>query len=286
MNTTIIITIIKFVILAFLLYQAYILGKALFERKNNITILAKSTVDTAIGKSKSLYFSDDNIKSMMSKYGLMYMLHDYSLESSTFIIMKIIFGLGIGLAVSSFFSGIILKIVFFLIMSIVGFYLPDEFLKMSNKTDNVNMLDDIVTVYTALKIYTTSNVHITSALIECQRIVSNRRLKEAFMELNNNILSGRITMEDAVDLFNSRFCNDHIDNLSVIIKQSLKTGHSSEILADISKQIEDTNRVRAQDKKKQLERKMSTIQVMFFSCLAAIAIYISVYEMLDTVFTI
>lgn len=286
MNTHMIITIIKYIILAFALFQAYLLGKSLFEKRNNIATLAKSTVETAIGQSNSLYFSEDNFRAMMSKYGLMYMLHDYNLEASTFVLLKSIFGLGCGFVAGSIVPNYILKIFIFIVFTITGFFIPDWFLKQSNKVDNIKMLDDIVTVYTSLKIYTKSNVHITTSLIECQRLVSNGRLKEAFAELNNNILSGKITTEDAVDLFNSRFCNDNIDNLCVIIKQSLRTGHASEILADITKQIDDTNKIRAIEKKKQMERKMTMLQIMFFSCIAGITFYIVIMEILQTIFHI
>lgn len=282
----IVVTIMKVIVLLFLLYQSYLLGKAVCERHGNIAVLAKSTVDTAIGKSKSTYFSEDNLKAIMSKHGLMYMLHDYNLEASTFILFKIGFSIMLGIASAVLFKGSMLAIIMLLFGIVIGFYLPDIILKESNRSDNVAMLDDIITVYTMLKIHAKSNVHITDSLIECQRTISNGRLKEGFKELNNNILSKKITIEESVDLFNSRFDNDNINNLCIILRQSLRTGHSSEILSDITKQIEDVNRVRSQEKKHQLERKMAFIQVLFFTCIASIAIFVTGMEMFSAISTL
>lgn len=286
MNTTIIITIAKYAILFFVIYQAILLIRTLGDKKGHFISLATTTLDHAIGKSNSLYFSEANLRSLMSKYGILYLFHDYNMEPSTFVLIKGFCGLCAGLLASSISHTILIKLICFIIFAIIGFCLPDILFKESNKSDNLDMINDIVTIYTSLKIYTTSNVYMTTALIECQRLISNKRLKEAMSELNNNLLSGKVSMNDAIDLFNSRFSNDQIDNLCVIIKQSLKTGYASDILADITKQIEDTNKVRFEEKKKQAQRKMAIRQVLFFVCLAAIAFYISGMEMLDTVFHI
>lgn len=284
----IIITIIKFVVLFFLAYEVYQFMRVILE-KDSVTkfpVMTKNAVSTAIGKAKSRYLSEDNLRSMMSKYGLMHLLHDYNIDAATFIIIKVVAGLLLGILGQSFIDNPLAKIIILVVGAIVGFFIPDFIIKENNKSDNDAMLDDIINVYTMLKIHATSGVYITDSLIECQRAVANPRLKESFTELNNNVLSRKITIEEAVDLFNSRFESDHIDNLSVIIKQSLKTGRSSEVLADISKQIEDTNRLRAERQKEKMRKKMTIMQVVFFIIITIIALYLVIQQMMDSMATI
>lgn len=280
----IIITIIKFVVLFFLAYEVYQFMRVILEKKSvtKLPVMTKNAVSTAIGKAKSRYLSEDNLRSMMSKYGLMHLLHDYNIDAATFVIVKVVAGLLLGALGQSFVAHPLAKLAIFVVGVIVGFFIPDFIIKENNKSDNDAMLDDIINVYTMLKIHATSGVYITDSLIECQRAVANARLKEALTELNNNVLSRKITIEEAVDLFNSRFESEHIDNLAVIMKQSLKTGRSSEVLADISKQIEDTNKIRAERQKEKMKKKMTVMQVVFFIIITIIALYLVIQQMMSS----
>jgi hypothetical protein len=141
------------------------------------------------------------------------------------------------------------------------------------------MQNDLVGVFSTLKIHARAGVYISDTLVECQRIVANPRLKEAFTELNNNILSRRVTVADAVDIFNSRFDNDQIDNLSVIIKQTLRTGRSTDMIADISKQIEDANKARSMAQRDRLKRKVALIQTIFFCMITVLVLYLVIMQM-------
>lgn len=286
MDTNTAISILKYVIFAFALYQSYLLGQSIFEKRHSIATLAKSTVDASLGKSTTAYFSEDHFKSMMSKYGLMYSLHDYNMETSTLLLIKTLSGVLSGFVVASLSDAFLIQVLLFLAFLVAGFFLPDLLMKEMNKSDNEKMLDDIICIYSTLKIYTTSSQHMTDALIKCQRLVENGRLKEALLELNNNILSGKITTEDSIDLFNSRFCNNNIDNLCIIIKQALRTGHSAEILSDISKQIEGSISIRTLKRKEMAKRKMTMIQVIFFVSIGAIALYIVGAEMANSMSSI
>lgn len=277
-----IITVMRWIVTIFVVVQVYQLVSVCMGKSNKFTQLAKKAVDAAIGRTNTYYFSRENLTAMMSKYGMMHMLGDYNLEPSSFLIIKggcglILMVLGISVA-----PGIILKTVCAVALAVFGFFVPDIFIKISNKSDNEAMQDDIITIYNILRLHAKAGVFVTDSLIECQREVSNKRLKEALNELNNNTLSAKLTTEEAVDLFNARFCFDQIDNLSVIIKQSLRTGRSTEILSDISKQIEDTNRNRAQDEKDKTKRKTAGIQTLFFIMITVLAIYLVGMQMMNS----
>lgn len=271
---SVIIWLMRWVVMIFLVVQVYQLVSVLMGRNNKFTQLAKNVVDSAIGRTKTYYFSRENLTAMMSRYGLMHMIGDYNMEPSSFLILKGGCGIILMILGISLMDGALLKIAVGTVLLILGFFIPDIFIKISNQSDNTAMQDDIITIYNILRLHAKAGVFITDSLIECQREVGNKRLKEALMELNNNVISGKLTTEEAVDLFNARFSFDQIDNLSVIIKQSLRTGRAVEILSDISKQIEDTNRNRAQDEKDKTKRKTAGIQAFFFIMITVLAIYL------------
>ena len=286
MSPTIIISIIKYCILIYLSMQSFLLTCTILSKSNEITMMTQKAVDNAIGKTDSFYFNRDNLTAIMSKYGLMAMLNDYNLEPSTFIMIK--FGIGI---IFAFFGvliipGVIGKIVIFVVAFLIGFVFLDQLLKIQNKSDNDDMNDDIIQIYSILKTNAKADEYIIDSLIECQRSISNKRLKQALNELNNNVLSSRVTPDEAVDIFNSRFDNQHIDNLAIIIKQSLKTGRTTTMLSDISKQIQIMNNAKSAMMRDKIKRKTAGIQVAFFVILSAAAIYLIGIQMLLSLKTI
>lgn len=279
MNVNVGLTILRYAVLIVCIVNAYSLVSLAFNKRNKFVQMSEQAINVAIGRSKSVYFSKENLSALMSKNGLMYMMKDYRLEPSTFILMKIgcgLVGAVLGLALANRFAlGLLLAVGLFA----VAFFIPDIVISSSNASDNIKMQDDIVAIFATLKIHARAGVYISDTLVECQRAVSNARLKEAFNELNNNILSRRVTVDDAVDIFNSRFNNEQIDNLSVIIKQALNTGRSTEMIADISKQIEDTNRARSMSSRDKLKRKVAIIQTTFFSLITVLVLYLVVMQM-------
>jgi len=276
MNALTVTKIVLLLILVFLAVQVYTLVSILMSKSDQITVMAKKSVDIAMGRSKSSYFNYDKITADLSKYGIMYMFHDYNLEPSTFIIAKLIAAIGTGLLVFIIAPS---QIFIALIGVVAGFFIPDGLMRLSNASDNDSIRDDVLLIYRTLKIHARAGVYITDSLIECQRSILNPRLKQALNEMNNNILSSRVTVEEAVDQFNSRFCNEQIDDLSIIIKQAIRTGRSADLLTDISKQIETSNNIQTQKKKDTLKRKTAITQVMFFGIISALMIYLVAMEM-------
>lgn len=275
--------IMKYLIIGFICYSAYTLVSILFANKNKAVVLAKDVVNNALGKSKSSWFNEDKILADLSKYGVMYMTKDYNIEASTWILVKVLCGALCGLVGFSLASSIIGKILCAVGLLIAGFFLPDGFIRLSNKSDNDAMANDILTIYTILKIHARAGVYVTDSLIECQRTVTNGRLKQALNEMNNNILSSRITMDEAIMQFNARFRNDSIDNLAIILLQSSKSGQSINLLDDLSAQIVNGNKARSEMKKAKLKRKLSIQQTIFFSIVVGMVLYLVIIEMTTSV---
>lgn len=151
-----------------------------------------------------------------------------------------------------------------------------------DKKDNEAMQDDIVSIYTILKLNAKAGVFISDSLVECQRSVTNGRLKAGLTELNNNILSRKLTLEDSVELFNARFNNEQIDNLTVILRQSLRTGQIANMLDDVSKQIEDINKLRTEQEKIKMQRQTKMMNIAFFVGISALIIYITGYQLVES----
>lgn len=277
------VVIMKYLVIGFICYNAYTLVSIIFANRNKAVILAKDVVNNALGKSKSSWFNEDKILADLSKYGVMYMTKDYNIEASTWILVKVLCGSLCGLVGFSLTTSIIGKILCAIGLLIAGFFLPDGFIRLSNKSDNDAMANDILTIYTILKIHARAGVYVTDSLIECQRTVTNGRLKQALNEMNNNILSSRITMDEAIMQFNARFRNDAIDNLAIILLQSSKSGQSINLLDDLSAQIVNGNKARSEMKKAKLKRKLSIQQTLFFSIVVGMVLYLVIIEMTTSV---
>ena len=281
-NAQLIITIIKWILIVFIMIEAYTAVSVIFDKKNKISVMAKGTINLALGKSNSIYLNADKITADMSKYGVMYMFRDYNMDPSAFVSAKLACAGGFGLL--GFIAAPnewIPKIIGITIGLILGFIAPDIFIRISNRQDNDKMMTDIQTIYTTLKIHARAGVYVTDSLIECQRNIENGRLKQALNEMNNNILASRVTIDVAVDQFNARFCNEQIDNLSVVIKQALHTGRSADMLEDISKQIDTNNFVHRMKVKDRIKRESAFIQVTFFTLITVILLYLVVMELMQ-----
>jgi len=83
-------------------------------------------------------------------------------------------------------------------------------------------------------------------------------------------------------LFNARFNNEQIDNLTVILRQSLRTGQIANMLDDVSKQIEDINKLRTEQEKIKMQRQTKMMNIAFFVGISALIIYITGYQLVES----
>ena len=279
MNLFTFVKIAKYVFLAIVIAYGYSAVMFGLDHKSKFVALSKEAVDNAIGKSKSDYFSREYINSYLSKMGVLYHRGDYALDASTFILEKIVIGGALALACLVFAPGIVWKLTGSIAAFTLGFMAPNFMARNRDKKDNEAMQDDIVSIYTILKLNAKAGVFISDSLVECQRSVTNGRLKAGLTELNNNILSRKLTLEDSVELFNARFNNEQIDNLAVILRQSLRTGQIAEMLDDVSNQIEDINKLRTEQEKMKMQRQTKMMNIIFFIGLSILILYLSGYQL-------
>lgn len=113
---------------------------------------------------------------------------------------------------------------------------------------------------------------LTAALQECYKNARNRRLKEALREMHNEIIT-KSNVSDAVEKFNLKFKNKYIDTFCIIIKQSLESGKTVEILKDMSEQLAEMQQTINLKAKNRLDAQIQAIQLLIYVAILVLCIY-------------
>lgn len=174
------------------------------------------------------------------------------------------------------------QIIVSIVLGVIGFFLPDILLTISNSIDNDAMLEDIKCVYDTLRIQTKAGVFLTASLSECYLAVRNKRLKRALLELTNDI-STRREVDDALERFNGKFDCGQIDIFCIIIGQSMESGRSVKALEDISLQMNDLQHAINMKEKEALDRKVQIIELLVFIGLLAVTVYSLGVEVMSSI---
>ena len=226
-------------------------------------------------KSKLNYLNFDSIQRFLKSKGAVYMFGEMA-TPVTFLVLKTLAFLllfVVGISFDSFLAAVLL--------GILGFFMPDMLLNLSNSMDNDAMLSDIKCIYDTLRIQTKAGVFISASLCECYLAVKNRRLKSALLELTNDI-STRRDIEDALERFNEKFDCGQIDIFCIVIRQSMESGRSVKVLEDLSLQMNDLQRAINTKEKEALDRKVQVIELLLFIGLLAVTVYSMGVEVLSS----
>ena len=237
--------------------------------KENLSKAGESGADFVgriLKKSKLNYFNYHSIQKFLKTRGAVYMFGEMA-TPVTFLLVKLLAFLllfMVGISFNSILAG--------LILGVLGFFLPDILLNVSNSMDNDTMLSDIKCIYDTLRIQTKAGVFLSASLCECYLAVKNRRLKSALLELTNDI-STRREIDDALERFNEKFDFGQIDIFCIVIRQSMESGRSVKVLEDLSLQMNDLQRAINMKEKEALDRKVQVIELMLFIGLLAVTVY-------------
>lgn len=238
-------------------------------RENKVKKFTKMTnnlMEVGLKKSSSGYFSYGRIEKYLEKMGVNDMF-DNNVSPSTFILVKIFMALILGLV--GIKEGIWILTV---ALGLLGFFLPDIFINISNNEDNDKILVDLKKVYDTLRIQTKAGVFLTSSIAECYLVAENRRLKKALLELNNKIIA-KNDIETAIEEFNAKFKNPYIDTFCIVIKQSLESGKTVQILEDLSAQIKDIQQAISIKEAERVKYKLESLQFLIYVGVIAIVVY-------------
>ena len=237
--------------------------------KENLSKAGESGADFVgriLKKSKLNYFNFHSIQKFLKTRGAVYMFGEMA-TPVIFLLVKLLAFLLLFMVGISFDS-----IPVGLILGVIGFFMPDILLNVSNSMDNDTMLSDIKCVYDTLRIQSKAGVFLSASLCECYLAVKNRRLKSALLELTNDI-STRREIDDALERFNEKFDFGQIDIFCIVIRQSMESGRSIKVLEDLSMQMNDLQRAINMKEKEALDRKVQVIELMLFIGLLAVTVY-------------
>lgn len=207
---------------------------------------------------KALY--KDKLIEKLSKRGYMYHLHDYNLAISTYYIFKMVIALLFGLAyviIVGLNVGIVAAM-------IIGFYFLDIHFKSKNKSDNIEMDDDILNLYFTLVVHAEANVYLLDTMRICAKESKCPRFREALNEFVNIVTSNKGTLLDAINVLEKRFDNKDIVNLCVCLTQAEETGNSAKMLRELLAQIESMQKAKNYENEKREEHRMLGVLIAYF----------------------
>lgn len=273
----------------------YVFRALLFTHDKSSSILhfTQDKVQKSLEKisHKKHVFNPDYIKyHILSKKGLMFHIRDYDLEASTYFILKGTLGVFVEIIFVIFIPhDLFLQIhpVFYIVSYVIGFpfgfILPDIYMNIINDKDNQDMIDDIYQIYCMFMIHNEAEVHILDSFYMCYKKVKNERLKEALLEFCNNISSHRMTITDALKLFELRFDNEEIERLCILVVQSQDTGRSADMIESLLNQMNSLQESDNYVKEKKLEIQMLVFLALFFAGIIFLFGYGLVILMFDSI---
>lgn len=230
------------------------------------TKMTNNFMEVGLKKSSKGYFSYERIEKYLNQMGVNDMF-DNEISPSSFILIKIFMALILSLI--GIKEGIVLLAIG---LALLGFFIPDIFINLSNNEDNNKILLDLKKVYDTLRIQTKAGVFLTNSIAECYLVAENKRLKKALLELNNNIIA-KHDIESSIEKFNSKFKSSYIDTFCIVIKQSLESGKTVQILEDLSEQIKDIQQTISTKESEKVKYKLEGLQFLIYVGVIAIVIY-------------
>ncbi|MBS6889811.1 MAG: hypothetical protein KH200_18280, partial [Clostridium sp.] len=101
------------------------------------------------------------------------------------------------------------------------------------------------------------------------------------------ILNGKLIRDKDIELaiqdFNDKFDNPHIDSLCAIIKSGLESGKTLKILEDVTEQLEDISEAGFRKEENEIERQVTYLQLMVYVGVIATSFFIFYLELINSV---
>ncbi|WP_143315247.1 type II secretion system F family protein [Clostridium sp. HBUAS56017] len=221
------------------------------KKNKNKKVESFDKINNLLRKRETGYFSYERIFIYLKKNG-----NPLKVSPGGFIICKFLCSI---ICFVVFSEEIILAI----LISILGFFIIDGVIYISNKQDMNKIKIQIVDVYDFLSIQTAAGVFIGLALTECYLMVKNKRLKTALAELCAEI-NLKKDVASALDKFGESFNSVEIDAFILTIKQSLRTGRIQQALEDLSNSQKDTNIILIQEQTNKIKISKDIIQLLMY----------------------
>lgn len=148
---------------------------------------------------------------------------------------------------------------------IIGAVIPDWYFGKRDKSDNKKMIQDVMTISSALSIQVTGGEYVGIALAECKDIVYTPRLKKALEEFDIHMRCNDLTITENIENFSEKFTSEEILALCTVLKQGLETGRMIECSRDLSKQCLSNRDSAFSAKKGHLDRASTIAMLILFA---------------------
>lgn len=265
---------IVIVVIAVLVPVLYIMLKKNRIKDNDILeakkIIQEKEKQKARQKASGLIFAGHKKEDMeiyLSKYGVNYRMGK-ALTAVDF------FSLKISLAFVCGMMGIFMFGAAGIIGAIIGYMLPRIIFEYWNNKDNEKMLPDIKALIETMLIKQEGGMFLSDCFEECRKIVKNRRLKNALLELNSELTASN-DLETALEKFQLKFNNNYIDDFCIAIEQYNDTGKSLMMLNDLSRQLEDIGDALNEKKQNQLDGRIQLNEILLYIGILGVCMYIT-----------
>ena len=156
---------------------------------------------------------------------------------------------------------------------IAGFILFDFFAKKKNDSDNEKMSADIEMIYNVVSTQLKSGIYAGDALSGATDLITSERLKKAFREFSRHHRINDLTLKENLELLESKFCNDDISTLCMIINQAQDNGRAKDILHDLLEQIHGMDEMKYERAKAKTDIVMTLFMMILFSVNIAFVLY-------------
>lgn len=246
---------------------------------NMLCNAAKNFASEAVGKTGQ-YMRTSRFLNRFRKYkdrekflketGLDYMMGRF-VKPEEFMLFKAVCAIFAGIAGASAASEVIHRLILSVVLAVLGFYLPDAALKISNKSDNSKILPDIRLLYDFLRIKSESGVYVSNAIKESYQVVENDRLKTALYEMSMEMLTADVSC--AVDNFNEKFNNVYIDTLCMIFRQSLESGRMVEMFDAAALQMNDCTEAINENLRNSLEIRVVVAMILLYGLMLLLLVF-------------
>lgn len=226
--------------------------------KENIADVSKK-VDDKLKKKKSYY---EKNKLFLSQMGAKEIFGDIS--PAIYIFINIL---------SALISFIVIYTIKpkIAILGFVGFFIPGLILKLSNKMDNEEIIEELSIIYSMLKIQAKAGVFILEMIEESYYLAKNDRLKSALLELYNAMQVK--TASEAIDEFNNKFKSSEIDMFCVVLKQGIASGETSSMFASLNEQVKAIENAKRIKLKENIKTKLAFNQLFIYVALIVLILY-------------
>ena len=252
-------------------FLGFLFSEATIRKLKNKYAETKDAYARGCNNNPDKKFAYDEIEAKLMAQGIKYRMgNDFSPFDYMIFRLALSFGAGI---VSMIFNVWLFPVAFLLMFVLIPFYFAEQ-----NSNDNEYMLPDIANLNSLVALQVKNGVFISKVIYECFRVVENKRLRKALLELAIDMETFS-SIRQAAERFRAKFTSPYLDTFAKTLEQVQDSGNSTEFFEDIQSSVASINAaiaIREENKAKQVA---GFFQILLFVGPVLIVFYILVSMM-------